>query len=150
MSFLRVATSALRRPALLSAVRAAAASGHAAKTVVEAAAPGQSGVIQGVEGETGWAAYQQKELARGNPDPFYMNLASRHFGSYDRPHLVPSFLPERVIGCQGGTGHDGEPRPHETLWYKLENDEHLECSECGQVFELVELECPFPPLPESH
>lgn len=138
--FVRSAAFGLRRAAASMAMRAEAQS--VAKAWPNTA--GVAGVVGDDDQEVGMAGYQLRELAKGNTDPFFRELKCYHFGTEDRPHLVPSFAEYRTVGCQGGSGHDGEPRPHDLLWYNLHDHKDMECRECGQYFQLMRLKSPFP------
>lgn len=141
--FLRTACFGLRRAAAVAARRAEPAAAAAAPVGFPKTA-GVPGVVGDDDQEVGMAGYQLRELAKGNTDPFFRELKCYHFGTEERPHLVPSFAEYRTVGCQGGSGHDGEARPHDLLWYNLHDGRDMECRECGQYFRLMRLKSPFP------
>ncbi|KNC72563.1 hypothetical protein SARC_14879 [Sphaeroforma arctica JP610] len=105
---------------------------------------GVAGIVSGDDQAVGLERYQREEFAKGNMDPFFKDLRCYHFGTEENPHLVPSFREDRIIGCTGGTGLNDSPRPHETLWYNVVAGTDLECNECGQVFQLIQLQSPIP------
>jgi hypothetical protein len=54
------------------------------------------------------------------------------FGTLDNPVLVSSWLPSRIVGCQGGEGDSA----HDLLWHEVRRVKPTVCLECGQVFKL--------------
>eukprot|EP01134_Creolimax_fragrantissima_P001218 CFRG1218T1 len=144
MSMFRIAASSVCRSAMAArstTLRTASLRSMSAITTKTAGIPG---VVSGDDQAVGRERYQLEEFAKGNMDPFFKDLRCYHFGTDENPHLVPSFRQERIIGCTGGTGEAGAPRPHETLWYNVSADTNLECNECGQVFQLLQLQSPIP------
>lgn len=54
------------------------------------------------------------------------------FGTLKHPALIYSGFPQRIVGCVGG-----ENLKHRLLWFQLKEGKKHICSECGQVFKLV-------------
>lgn len=54
------------------------------------------------------------------------------FGTLQHPALIFSSHSQRIVGCIGG-----ENLKHRLLWFQLKEGKKHVCSECGQVFKLV-------------
>eukprot|EP01104_Vermistella_antarctica_P019201 TRINITY_DN7402_c1_g1_i1.p1 TRINITY_DN7402_c1_g1~~TRINITY_DN7402_c1_g1_i1.p1 ORF type:complete len:158 (+),score=14.40 TRINITY_DN7402_c1_g1_i1:38-475(+) len=52
------------------------------------------------------------------------------FGTVEKPVLVPSFFPSRIVGCVGGEGE----HVHDLIWHEVREGKPLMCLSCGQVF----------------
>merc|ERR1719424_1765368 len=62
------------------------------------------------------------------------------FGTVQNPVQVPSGEPSRIVGCLGGFTQEGEDRRHDLVWFSVgRGDKHM-CSNCGQIFVLVDAE----------
>jgi len=78
------------------------------------------------------------ELAEeAHPEEFASTELTGPFGTRENPVQVTSFLGYRVVGCQGGAGHD-----HEILWHMVKAGKPTICLECGQFFDLKLLKKP--------
>jgi len=96
-----------------------------------------------MEHATGLERKELEAIARGNPDPFGMQVAKRGPGTKEKPNLVPSFHEMRLVGCVC----------HEDAFYInymwLYRGEPKRC-ECGHWFNLVQAEDPFKDIPDFH
>jgi len=58
------------------------------------------------------------------------------FGTREKPVIVPSFYPTRIVGCTG----DYEKSEHAVLWHIVNESRPTVCLECGQFFKLKKLD----------
>jgi len=58
------------------------------------------------------------------------------FGTRDKPVVVPSFYPTRIVGCSGDYPHN----EHGLLWHIVNESRPTVCLECGQYFKLKKLD----------
>ncbi|CAG7731843.1 unnamed protein product [Allacma fusca] len=97
-----------------------------------------------MEHATGLERKELEAIARGNPDPFMMQVKKRGPGTKEQPNLVESVEEMRLVGCicEEDTFHIN------FLW--VYRGEPKRCGECGAWYKLVDEKDPFKDLPEFH
>jgi hypothetical protein len=66
----------------------------------------------------------------------YPYVLKGDFGTKDKPVIVPSFYPTRIVGCSGDYPHNTHPMH----WHLVNESRPTVCLHCGQFFQLKKLD----------
>jgi len=133
----RLSVSLIRTPIARSAMtmhRMRGMSGDAVHTHPQSSGA-KTGQMPSNEQQAVGKEYEEMMEARKGLERFESGGLTGPFGTMDKPVIVYTGNPSRVVGCVGGGGY-----AHRLLWFELKHGKKHVCRECGQVFKLAPVE----------